>query len=251
MASSRSLFTACLVCLLMLVFCAGASVSAKNYYMKRASHTDAFSMGGQTKSAQDDTTEVWLSDGAAFMKTSDTKVLVLPEKSTMYVINDADKSYFEIPVASLGATKEAIDAMPENPMAAMMGDIKVSVTPTDETKTIGKWDAKRYDLKLTMAMGTSVSQYWATTDIDVDADMFMTMATVTMSMFPGYQDIVSEFEKMEGIPVETNTTVNMMGATITSWDKMLELAEKDAPEGMFKLPEGYTKTTMHPLMGQQ
>jgi hypothetical protein len=239
-----------LVCFLSLLSVAATSAVAEDFYMKRASHTDPVTMGGQTQPARDDTTEIWISDAGAFTKTPQASVLVLKKEGTMYVLNDADKTYFEVPLAALGASQAAIDSMPPNPLAAAMGNVKVTVTPSDETKKIGKWNAKRYDLTLDMGMANSKSQYWVTNDLDVDPTIFTAMATVTMSMLPGYQDIVKEFEKMKGIPVETSTQVSAMGATVNTSDKMLEFAKKEAPEGMFKLPAGYKAVEMNPLMGR-
>ena len=243
MFRSRIVVLMGLLCLLVMV---GSSIQAEDIYMKRVIHTDPITMGGQTQPASDDTTEIWLSKDAAYTSTPNGNVLVRADKHVMYYMNPEAKTYFEIPMSLLGASKEAIDSMPANPMAAMMGSVTMTVTPTEETKKIGDWNAKKYNVQLNLGFGVSNSEYWTTEDLDADHDIMTAATTAAMSMLPGYEDIVKEVGKIEGVLVESSTEVSMMGAVVKSYDKLIDFSKKNAPAGTFEIPEGYTKSDMHP-----
>ena len=245
MFRSRIVVLMGLLCLLVMV---GSSVLAEDIYMKRVMHTDPMTMMGQTQPATDDTTEMWLSKDAACTITDHGDMLVRMDKGAMYFIDHESKTYFEMPMSLLGASKEAVDSMPPSPLAAMMGSIKMTITPTEETKQIGDWMAKRYDVDVNLGFGTSKSVYWATEDLDVNQEVMTAMTSASMAMLPGYEDIVKEMEKVKGVTVESSTEVSMMGAVAKSSEKMLEYANKTAPAGTFDIPEGYTKTEEHPGM---
>ena len=130
-------------------------------------------------------------------------------------------------------------------------DIKVTVTPTDETKKIGDWKCRKYIQEMKTMMGPTTSEIWATQDLKIKYDVYQkfkeafggqgTFGNMMSSM-------AEEMKKVEGVPVLTTTTMSMMGANITSTTELLEFKEVSAPEGTFDIPSGYKKTENHPSL---
>ena len=51
-------------------------------------------------------------------------------------------------------------------------------------------------------------------------------------------------KKIKGVPVFTETTMNMMGMQMKSTQELLEFKQGTAPKGTFGIPKGYKKTDM-------
>ena len=246
MASSRFTVLAVVLCALLAF---GSAAMAETMYVKTVNHTDPMVVMGQQQAAQDDTTETWFSEKAIYM--DDGKkggMLASLDDGAVYLINHEKKTYFKIPMGLLGASEESLAEVPANPMAAMLGDVTYTVTPVDETKKIGDWDTKRYDASLSMAVGNTKTTMWVAEGIDFKPELYYPLLNASMSFLDQYEDIVKEMKKIDGFPVYSTTEATMMGTTIKGSQSVLEVAKKDAPEGTFSLPEGYTATTTHPVL---
>ena len=99
-------------------------------------------------------------------------------------------------------------------------------------------------MDMTMPMGKTVTQMWVTDQIDVDFEAFKSVANSQMAMMPGYRKVLAETQKIKGIPVFSVTETQVMGSSVNSTTEILEFSEKDAPEGIFDVPEGYKKVDM-------
>ncbi len=236
-----------LLCGLMLTVFA-VQVQA-DMYLKQATHSDAFEMMGQKQPETNDTTIMWLTEDKSCYQTPKMTFLVRADKGVMYMINNEEKSYVEMPVDLMGMlvdAAEADDSEAGEQVKAMaesvMGSMKVTVTPTDETKEIGDWDSKKYDVEMSMMMMKGTQEIWATEDIDVDPVLFQASMNAAMGQMPGFEGVLEEMKKIEGIPVESTLEMAVMGQTMKTTTKVLEAGEKDAPAGTYDLPTGYTKT---------
>ena len=221
-------------------------------FFKQATHTDPATMMGQTQPAQDDTSSMWLDkDMACMIGPDNTTILVRGDKGMMYMIDHNKKSYSEMAIGDLGDMSKmggeegdeqakAMQAM----AAQMMGSMKVTVTPTDETKKIRDWEAKKYEVEMSMAMGSTKGEYWASTDVEIDYEMFQLISTAFMSQMPGFDKVLEEMKKIKGFTVKSATEANMMGAVVKTTTEILEYAEKDAPAGVFDVPKDYKKVSM-------
>jgi hypothetical protein len=120
--------------------------------------------------------------------------------------------------------------------------VTASVTETDETKTIGDWDCRKYLVEIKSSMGMNGSEeVWATDDVDVDYMRFMTAMYGNMAAFPGYAEMMQEMSKIKGTPVYTTVNMSVMGSTMKSVTEVISLEKQTAPEGIFEIPEGYEK----------
>lgn len=235
-------------------------LASADIFIQQLTHTDSGTVAGQNMPARDDTTIAWIGEGKARMVSHDATMLILADKDAMYVINDKDKTYSEMKLSEAGditalLKEQGVDVENEEQMAMMKGmmsamQIKVTVTPTDETKKIEGYECKKYDVDFAVGMGKISSIYWVTPDIKIDYDMLYKIQNAMMLRMPGSMEAIKELEKMDGFPVYTETTANMMGASVKSTTRLLKYAEEPAPAGTYVLPEGYKETKMKTMPGR-
>jgi len=226
----------------MLVF----SSASADIFLKQKVHTDAFQMMGQTKPASDDISSIWIATDKIRIDNANQTTLIRMDKNVSYVIDHVKKTYFEMPMGGVPKSGDEDQAMGEA-MSSMMGSFKVIVTPTGESKVVGKWNCKKYIQDLQTFMGPMKAEVWATEDIKIDAAQYMKFYTAALSkqsMGQAGNDAINEFKKIKGVMVLTTSTTTIMNTTIKSSTELLEYKEGNAPAGHFELPAGYKKTKM-------
>ncbi len=247
------------VMLLMAVLILPTAASA-DVYMKQLSHTDAYTMNGQNYEPVNDTVEMWLSGDKAKLESNEAIVIARKDQNVVYFIDPATKTYSEVKYSDLGNAKAMMAAqgvdtanaeqmkMMESMMAMMQ--VKATVTPTDSTKEIEAYKTKKYDVDLQMGTASAKSVYWVTGDIKVDYDLLAKLTNMMILQMPGAAAAIDELKKMEGVPVESETTVNVMGSEMKTSMKLLSYDEKTVPASAFELPEGLTEKKMSSPFGQ-
>lgn len=210
-------------------------------YIKTKTHTDAFEIMGQKQPAKDQVMEQWLGDNK-FAQIAESQTMVLDlNKNVIYVIYPGSKSYVE---ANLPFDISKL--VPEQ-MAAMLKMMKMTVTvnPNGESKKIGDWNCKGYDITMNMQMMTMKMKSWVTQDVPFDwkafsEKMFPQIMKLSGSIGLGENDL-KEFKKLEGFQVAMEMTMNMMGKDIKTTSQVVEMSKKSAPAGIYSVPQGYTK----------
>jgi hypothetical protein len=255
------------------------------HYVKMVTHAEPFLMMGQEQPARTDTLELWFTETQSCMISPEATVIYKVDGPSMYVINHEAKSYMEIPLSELKKqTKEIGEKMKqqsqdtaseeykqlqqlreENPemaeqvegmMDMMAGEdeesssaVSATVTRTDETKTIGDWSVRKYIMDMNLMMGTGTSEIWVTKDIDLDYSQYHRLMTSMLSMLPGFEKIWEKMDRIDGVTVLSEDTMNMMGATVKSSTELIEHEEKPEPEGIFEIPVDYSKEKAGSMMG--
>jgi len=254
MKRSRFIQVFLLTVLVCVVF--GAVQARADIYMKNKTHSDAFTVMGQSQPAKDEIMVFWMGEKKARTDTEggNTSMIFLAEKKTLYMIDHAKKQYSEMPLdfdkmfdAAIGeeggdeedkAQAKAMAGM----MKGLMGSMSAKVTDTGEKKKIGSWNCRKYILEMDMGgMGKTVGEVWATEDLKVDYAMAFTMANGMMASMPGFEKILAEMKKIKGVVAYQTTTATVMGAEMKSTTELIEAGNKDAPAGLYDLPTGYKK----------
>jgi len=247
---STSLCGFIILALLILVKPAGADT-----FFMQVTHSDPVTTMGQTQPEKNDTSIVWLAkDRACMMSPGRSAVIVRVDKGMIYMVDYEGKKYSVMPLEDFGNIKkmagiedddeaaEMAEAM--QGMAAAMMTIKMKVTPTDETKKIKQWNARKYMVEMTMPMGTNKSEMWASDEIDIDLDLYRTVTSMSMLQMPGFAEAMKEMEKVKGIAVLSLDEAQMMGTTIKSTTELVGFSKKAAPAGIYDVPEGFKKAEM-------
>jgi hypothetical protein len=120
--------------------------------------------------------------------------------------------------------------------------VKVSITPTTETKKVKDWTATKYVMTLEVPRrGTFTEHIWAATDVGFDTKAWFDLLSFRTSLQPVGAMMVAEQKKIVGLPVAVERTQKLGQNTFTGRDEVLSIESKDAPAGTFDLPKDYTE----------
>lgn len=247
----KSTIVVSLTILFMFSLVFTAPYAQADQVIKAKRHTDAFSMMGQSQPAKDEEVTTWLSKDKMRRDEGDTMTLVRYDMNKIYLINHPKKAYSEI---DLPLDMETV-LPPEAKQMLDQIEVSSSVTDTGETKTINNWQCKKYLVEIAVSMmGMSMPitmDFWTSKDLGIDEDLYKKFYAETLSLNPMFQDMVDEFKKIEGYPVRTEFSMNMMGSEQKNWEEVVSVEKMSAPAGTYDLPEGYTKTEFNPFEQQR
>lgn len=206
-----------------------------DYQIKTKMHMDAFEMMGQKQAETNEVVENWIGKDRMLTHQQDKMFIVRLDQKKMYYVMPEKKSYVEIDLPF-----DISDLIPPE-ASQMMGMMKmtVKVTPTSNTKMIGKWNCTQYQVEMKMMMGTYNLDMWVTQDIDIDLEAYNEMYTNVSAM--GFIENAEEFKKIKGYPIHTDMNMNMMGMTIKGYNTVTEINEKTPPPGLYSPPSDYQK----------
>jgi hypothetical protein len=240
------MFRRTLLSLLLLAFPLAAGADTL-YTMK--SHTDAFKVGGESQPAKDATVKIWAAGDRLRRDEGDQSMILRLDKNRLYIVDHADKTYSEItlPIDLRKMMPKGTEAMADQIAAGMK--ITVQVTPSDETKKLGQWNARRYEVAVQSAMGMKIATtMWVSKEIEGFAP-FNKLAGTMASLQPGSGEWVKQLEKIDGFPVLTESKVDALGAQFTTREELVAVETKAAPSGTYDLPAGYKAEVYNPIAG--
>ena len=232
--------------ILSLAFLAALSSPAwcGDTVITKAKHSDA-AMGQPAK----DTTEVlWIGPGHMRVEEGTSVTIVRADLSKMYMLDTAART-----VSTIDLPFDMKKYMPPEMaghMEQMASMSKVTVTPSSETQMIKDWNATKYTMTMSMPMGGSMTQVmWVTKDIGTDRAGWREMFAAQMASSPFASGMAEEMKKIDGIAVQVERTMSMMGSDSKSTENVLTVEDKEAPAGHYDVPEGYTEKPFDPMSG--
>jgi hypothetical protein len=219
-----------------------ASFAAADLKVVKQTHRDSFTMMGQTQPAEDTEQITWIGTDRMNMNQGGTSSIVRLDTKKLYVINHTAKTFnvLDLPIDLAALVPEQM-----RPMLGMM-QFEVTVTPGDEHKKVGEWNARRYDMTMTSQMFTMKATMWVAKVPGYDSETFKEMAVHLNSLQPGMADAVREMSKVDGLVVEQQgvMTMSMMGnTTVSTSERTSSIEELDAPAGTYDPPPDYTEET--------
>lgn len=224
-----------LVALFVVLLSAG--IATADFKVVKQTHQDGFTIMGQTQPAEDRQQTTWIGKDTMYMDQGDNVTIVRLDTMKLYVIDHTAKTYH---VLDLPIDLAALVPPEMQPMLAMM-QFEVTVTPTEEYKQVGEWKARRYDMSMTSQMFSMKSTMWATQVAGYDPKAFNSMYVHLNSLQPGMADAVKEMSKIDGLVVEQQGVMTMMGNEVGTSEKTISIDNIDAPAGTYDPPAGYTE----------
>ena len=173
-------------------------------------HRDAFAADSEQQPAEDATIQLWLGKDKVRRDDGKTAAILRADKSQLILVNHQAKTY------SVVALPIDFDALipPEARQVADMWKMTATVTPSAETRKIGDWNARRYDVDITNAMGLAIHTVaWTSRDLDVDYDNVKRLSLALAALQPGGEAAVKDLAKMDGFPVLQEITFDVGGGT--------------------------------------
>jgi hypothetical protein len=216
-----------------------AVLASADVYIKSKMHTDALTIMGQSQPAKDEMTEQWFGDDQFAMVMPALSIVVDLKKNTLYWINHGQKTYIE---SGLPFDFSKIAPAEMAPMLSQMMKMTVTVAPNSQTKTIGQWNCSGYDVTIAMMMMQFKMAVWATTDVPFDLEKFYKLyANVLKAQMRIDDAAVEEMRKIKGYWIGSETTAEIMGATMKSTTEVIEISKKTPDTNVYAPPAGYTK----------
>jgi hypothetical protein len=223
---------------ILFVVLLSAGIAAADFKVVKQTHQDGFTIMGQTQPSEDKQQTTWIGKDRMYMDQGDSATIVRVDIMKLYVVNHAAKTYH---VLDLPVDLAALIPPEMQPMLAMM-QFQVTVTPTEEHKQVGEWKARRYDMSMTSQMFSMKSTMWATAVAGYDPQAFNSMYVHLNSLQPGMADAIKEMSKIDGLVVEQQGVMTMMGNEVGTSEKTISIDDTEAPAGIYDPPTGYTET---------
>jgi len=212
-------------------------------------HVDPMTMMGQSQPARDDTITVWIAKDRMAIRGGGTDMILRLDMSQAYLLDRAEKTYsvLELPI---DLTKLLPADDPNAPMFNNMLEMMKStttVTPSEESRKVGQWNARRYDVETKNNFVTIQGVLWATKDVTLDMDLYHRLEETMLALNPALRDAMSSYRKIEGIVVLQEQTVTAMGQTTKMHTETLDVQEAKAPAEVYRVPKEYTKKNFNPM----
>ena len=227
-------------------------VAFADIYLKQKQHTDAMTMMGQSKPAQDVVSEVWITAKKMAVSNEKQKTVIDLAAKNISFADHEKRTMMTMPLDF--SASSAVSEMGQQERAEFqefmgkMMSVKINVQPTSEEKKIGRWQCKKYIQTVEMGMGTVKSEIWASTDIRIDPSLYAKYNASMLAQLPGFaqhmEQAVAEMKKIKGVHVFSKQTMEMMGQTFNSTNELLDFKEGAAPKAVFDLPKDYAKQSI-------
>jgi hypothetical protein len=213
-------------------------------YLKIKTHTESYYGEGVIRPAEDSIEEIWIGERKiVFISKNQTEIYDL-ENKLVSIIFPKKKIYAQSPLP-LDRSKLLTDQYYSR---LQMFKIKGTVRETDETKKIRKWKCKKYELEAwIMDEGHRVVEkhisLWKATEVPFDLDMYGKAAANARKLrYPRYDDdLLSEWNKIKGCQIALEMTSYYRGVARRYYEEVVEISEKNPPEGIYSVPPGYTR----------
>lgn len=234
--------------LILLLTVLSFALLQADVYIKSNTHTSEFEMMGKKQPAKDVVTEQWMGEDKFATISSQQTIIMDMGAKKLYFIFHNNKTYLETDLPF------DISKLLPPQAASMMSMMKATatVTPTAETKKIDKWNCTGYDVDMSMAMMQMKMRVWATTDVTFDWKAYSEkmMGVIMKSSMPFLDDkVMDEFKKIKGFQIGSDMTMSAMGSDMKMNTRVTEITSKEAPAGVYSVPEGYTKVDKLPMRG--
>jgi hypothetical protein len=226
------------------------SLAAADTLLVQKQHTDAMSFMGREEPAKDETIEMWMGADRIARRGGAIDTVVRLDEKKLYVIDRADKTYSTISLPFDFKSLVPADQQPMMEQMEKMMTMDVTVTPTDETKRIGSWSAKKYLVTVT-AMGMKMDIIsWNSTDVDIDYPAYREFIKTSSALQPR-SDWMHKLASIEGYPVLQEMTMTIMGKSFGNRTQLESVSEKAAPAGTYEPPKDFTWKKFDPMKGLQ
>jgi hypothetical protein len=236
------------VMLAVLAVALVAGFAAADTKVVQQHHTDAFTMMKQQQPAKDEQNTIWIGDGRLRSDQGKSSFIVRSDLKKMFMVSHEAKEYYVLDLP-LDMKKVLPAGMADQMLQMMKMDAKV--TPTEETKKVGEWTARRYDVAISSQMMQMKMQVWASKDIKFDYASFNNLFENIQLLSPGMDAMVQEMRKIDGYQVASETTMTMMGNNVKMTETTLSVEDGTPPAGTYDPPAGYAEKPFDFMKMQQ
>jgi Holliday junction resolvase RusA-like endonuclease len=229
------------LCTVLFAILVLTAMAQADIYIKSKTHSDAFSIMGQSQPEKNDVAEQWIGDEMFANLTKDVAFVMNLKKNLMYIINHGEKTYLESGIP-LDMSKILPPEMAQ--MAGSLMKMTVKVAPNGQTKKVGQWNCTGYEATISMMMMPMKMTIWASTDVPFDLDNYQekVYGNVLKAQMMMDDAALAEMKKVKGLWIATQMTMEMMGAKMNTTTEVTEISKKTPDASVYAVPAGYKKT---------
>ncbi len=229
------------ILIMALVLAGSVSLQAETCITTRE-HTDASYHHGTVDPATDSEREVWVGDGRMASIGEDYHLIFDFEGNKLTIIQFRDTSYVEAELP-LDMTKIVAPEMVQRlAMFPTTGEVK----PLDKKKDIGGRECVCYMVGSWIDyMGTRFRETertsWVTTDLPFDISLLEPYYDAVFRMNNFSDEYLEARKAVKGLEILSESIQYSEGQANKSTAEVLKIEEKDPPEGVYSIPEGFVK----------
>ncbi len=233
----------------LVLLLALAVPAAADSLLTLKSHVDSFQVAGENQPAKDTEIRVWVAGDKLRRDEGETTAILRLDRNKLYVVRHADKTWSE-----LALPVDFVRLMPKGSeqagaLWAQQMKLTVDLHPTQETRTVGAWNARKLRMDITNATGMKIaSTLWVSKDVP-GWSALNRLAAILAALQPGSASWVSALETMEGFPVLREDQVEAMGARFKTREELVTVETRDATPATYEPPAGYKQAPFNPLEG--
>jgi hypothetical protein len=203
---------------------------------------------GQIQPAKIEEGKTWIAKNKMREDIEESSIIVRLDLNKIYTIDHSKKTYSEI---HLPVEIDKVFPPEAKQMMEVMQIKSSSIKETAVTKTIRGWLCQKFLVEVEISMLEMnlplKMEIWTSRDLGIDLSAYKKLSGAILSLNPFIKNLSEEFEKIEGYPVLTISSMTMMGTETKEREEVVSVEKKDAPSKTFNLPKGYKKIPYNPF----
>jgi hypothetical protein len=228
--------------LITLVLFISVAPAVADTYVKQETHTDSYYYGGTVTPEENETTEIWLTDKKMAFTGGNRHIVIDLEKNILIFANMIDSSYAETTLPM-----EWPNLLDEQAAARVqMFPTDGTIEETSETQEFNDKMCKCYSMSSWIPYeGVKYNErdtkLWVTTDAPFDASAYDDVLKHLLKLQNFNDEFASVAAKVKGFPLHQESVIIMKGFTVNSYEKVVEITEKEPPSDVYSAPPGFSK----------
>jgi hypothetical protein len=203
---------------------------------------------GEIQPAKIEEGKTWIAKNKMREDIAESSIIVRLDLNKIYTIDHSKKTYSEI---HLPVEIKRVFPPEAKQMMDVMRIKSSSIKETAEIQTIRGWLCQKFLVEVEISMMEMnlpmKIEIWTSRSLGIDLNAYKKLSGAVLSLNPFIKDLSKEFEKIEGYPVLTISSVNMMGTETKEREEVVSVEKKNVPAKIFNLPKGYEKIPYNPF----
>jgi len=219
-----------------------STILTADVYITIKEQRSAFYDGGRSFPAEDSIREQWIGEDKIAAIVDNLHFIFDLKENGMIMINRSKEFYVETPLP-LDMSKLLDEQFYAR---VLMFQTQGTVKKTEETRKIGKWDCRKYEIETWIEfeggrVNETIRQVWVTTDVPFNLEKFKRTNANAYKLNNYGEELILALKEMKGYQILSETTTYSRGDERKSSQEVIEILEKEPPEEIYSIPEGFTK----------
>lgn len=186
------------------------------------------------------TSQTWFSGNQLREDKGNRTMIVDAEKNKIWIVLHETKTFHELDLPVDLKSIAPPDMQPFFEQLEQQMNLKVKVQPTEESKQVNGFAAKRVNVEVDSAMGVDLKlKLWMSKDLGFDYAPLKELQKEIAATQPMAKKMVDQVMALSGYPVRTEITTSIQGNPVESSEELISVQEITAPAGTYEPPSNY------------